>query len=145
MKGRARSPKARARSLRSLQFRVSYNKVAGLLYGMTVILTPGVSALKSPPQQEWGHFSPLRGAAQNCCIRQRAQDTSFWAGLWGLTRLGSGVSTCKEAGAPGSREKRLTSVRVKGQCKRERSGYVCVHASGFLESARKSLSEHVDL
>lgn len=36
---------------------VPYNKVAGLLYGMTVILTPGVSALKSPPQQEWGHFS----------------------------------------------------------------------------------------
>ena len=57
VKGRARSPKARACFLHSLQFHVPYKKDAGLLYGMTVILTPGVSALKSPPQQEWGHFS----------------------------------------------------------------------------------------
>lgn len=52
---------------------------------------------------------------------------------------------CEEAGAPGSREERLTFVRVKGQCRREKSGQVCVHAFGSLECARKSLSEHVDL
>ena len=144
MKGRARSPKARARFLRSLQFRISYNKVAGLLYGMTVILTPGVSALKSLPQQEWGHFSPLRGAAQNCCFRQSAQDTSFGQVC--------GASPGSGQASPHARKQVLWVQRKaahlcegNGQCRRERSGYVCVHVSGSLESARKSLSKHVDL
>ena len=92
-----------------------------------------------------GPLFPTKRSSSKLLHQAKSPGHFFWAGLWGLTRLGSGVSTCEEAGAPGSREERLTSVRVKGQCRRERSGYVCVHSSGSLESARKSLSEHVDL
>lgn len=72
-----------------------------------------------------GPLSPLRGAAQNCCIRQSAQDTPFGHVCGALPH-----PTCEEAGAPGSESRAAHLCEVKGQCRRERSGQVCVHAFG---------------